>query len=117
MTLKQLIKVENLKKTNKGKIQALDGISFEVDKGNIIGLIGPNGARKSTAVKRMTTRTRADSGSVRIVDYDVNTEPNRIRKIIGCVSQNSGVFREGTARESDMSTLFWTVFYRTIYLN
>lgn len=100
MTLKQLIKVENLKKTYKGNIQALDGLSFEVDKGNIFGLIGPNGAGKSTAIKIMTTLTRADSGSVRIVDYDVNTEPNRIRKIIGCVSQNSGVFREGTAREN-----------------
>lgn len=100
MTLKQLIKVESLKKTYKGNIQALDGLSFEVDKGNIFGLIGPNGAGKSTAIKIMTTLTRADSGSVRIVDYDVNTEPNRIRKIIGCVSQNSGVFREGTAREN-----------------
>lgn len=100
MTLKQLIKVENLKKTYKGNIQALDGLSLEVDKGNIFGLIGPNGAGKSTAIKIMTTLTRADSGSVRIVDYDVNTEPNRIRKIIGCVSQNSGVFREGTAREN-----------------
>lgn len=100
MKLKQLIKVENLKKTYKGNIQALDGLSFEVDKGSIFGLIGPNGAGKSTAIKIMTTLTRADSGSVRIADYDVNTEPNRIRKIIGCVSQNSGVFREGTAREN-----------------
>lgn len=100
MKLKQLIKVENLKKTYKGSIQALDGLSFEVDKGSIFGLIGPNGAGKSTAIKIMTTLTRADSGSVRIADYDVNTEPNRIRKIIGCVSQNSGVFREGTAREN-----------------
>lgn len=100
MKLKQLIKVENLKKTYKGNIQALDGLSFEVEKGSIFGLIGPNGVGKSTAIKIMTTLTRADSGVVKIGDYDVNTEPNRIRKIIGCVSQKSGVFREGTAREN-----------------
>ncbi|MBU5310408.1 ATP-binding cassette domain-containing protein [Tissierella carlieri] len=100
MKLEQSIKVENLKKTYKGNIQALDGLSFEVDKGSIFGLIGPNGAGKSTAIKIMTTLTRADSGVVRIGDYDVNTEPNHVRKIIGCISQNSGVFREGTAREN-----------------
>ncbi|MCQ4924383.1 ATP-binding cassette domain-containing protein [Tissierella carlieri] len=100
MKLEQSIKVENLNKTYKGNIQALDGLSFEVDKGSIFGLIGPNGAGKSTAIKIMTTLTRADSGVVRIGDYDVNTEPNHVRKIIGCISQNSGVFREGTAREN-----------------
>ncbi|WP_313232696.1 ATP-binding cassette domain-containing protein [Tissierella praeacuta] len=100
MELKQSIKVENLKKTYKGNIQALDGLSFEVDKGSIFGLIGPNGAGKSTVIKIMTTLTRADSGVVRIGDYDVNAEPNCIRRIIGCVFQNSGVFREGTAREN-----------------
>ena len=94
MKLDQVIKVENLKKTYKGSIQAIDGLSFEVDKGSIFGLVGPNGAGKSTTIKIMTTLTKADSGVVRIGDYDVNTEPNRVRKIIGCVSQNSGVFRE-----------------------
>jgi len=102
MKLQQSIKVENLKKNYKGNIQALDGLSFQVDQGSIFGLIGPNGAGKSTAIKIMTTLTKADSGVVRIGGYDVNTEPNRVRKIIGCVPQNSGVFREGTARENLM---------------
>ncbi len=100
MKLEHSIKVESLKKTYTGNIQALDGLSFEVDRGSIFGLVGPNGAGKSTAIKIMTTLTGADSGVVRIGGYDVNTEPNRVRKIIGCVSQNSGVFREGTAREN-----------------
>ncbi|MBW8349346.1 ATP-binding cassette domain-containing protein [Bacillus sp. IITD106] len=50
----------------------------------------------------MTTLTKADSGVVTIGDYDVNTEPNRVRKIIGCVPQNSSVFLDGTARENLM---------------
>lgn len=100
MILEQSIKVENLKKTYKGNIQALDGLSFEVDKGSIFGLVGPNGAGKSTAIKIMTTLTKADSGTVMVGNYDVATEPNCVRKIIGCVSQNSGVFRDGTAREN-----------------
>ncbi len=102
MELDQVIKVENLKKTYKGNIQALNGLSFEVDKGSIFGLVGPNGAGKSTTIKIMTTLTKSDSGVVRIGDHDVNTEPHCVRKIIGCVSQNSGVFRDGTARENLM---------------
>jgi ABC-2 type transport system ATP-binding protein len=102
MRLEKSIKVENLKKTYKGNIQALNGLSFEVDKGGIFGLVGPNGAGKSTTIKIMTTLTKADSGKAIVGGYDVATEPNRVRKIIGCVSQNSGVFRDGTARENLM---------------
>jgi ABC-2 type transport system ATP-binding protein len=102
MKLDQVIKVKNLKKTYKGNIQAIDGLSFEVDKGSIFGLIGPNGAGKSTTIKILTTLTKADSGAVTIGGYDVNTEPNRVRKIIGCVSQHSSVFLDGTARENLM---------------
>lgn len=102
MKLDPFIKVENLKKTYRGNIQAIDGLSFDVDKGSIFGLIGPNGAGKSTTLKILTTLTKADSGVVRIGGYDVNTEPHRVRKIIGCVSQNSSVFLDGTARENLM---------------
>lgn len=102
MRFEQVIEVENLKKTYKGNIQALDGVSFLVDKGSIFGLVGPNGAGKSTTIRILTTLTKADSGVVRIGDYDVNVEPNHVRKIIGCVSQNSGVFLDGTARENLM---------------
>lgn len=94
--------VDNLKKNYKGNIQALDGLSFKVDEGSIFGLVGPNGAGKSTAIKIMTTLTKVDSGKVIIGKYDVTTQPNRVRKVIGCVAQNSGVFRDGTARENLM---------------
>lgn len=94
--------VDNLEKNYKGNIQALDGLSFKVDEGSIFGLVGPNGAGKSTAIKIMTTLTKADSGKVIIGKNDVTTQPNRVRKVIGCVAQNSGVFRDGTARENLM---------------
>ena len=100
MDLEKSIKVENLKKTYKGNIQALNGLSFEVDKGSIFGLVGPNGAGKSTTIKIMTTLTKADGGNVIVGGHNVAVEPNRVRKIIGCVSQNSGVFKDGTAREN-----------------
>lgn len=100
MNLEKSIKVENLKKTYKGNIQALNGLSFEVEKGSIFGLVGPNGAGKSTTIKIMTTLTKADSGNVIIGGHNVDVEPNSVRKIIGCVSQNSGVFKDGTAREN-----------------
>lgn len=100
MNLEKSIKVENLKKTYNGNIQALNGLSFEVEKGSIFGLVGPNGAGKSTTIKIMTTLTKADGGNVIVGGHDVAVEPNRVRKIIGCVSQNSGVFKDGTAREN-----------------
>lgn len=100
MDLEKSIKVENLKKTYKGNIQALNGLSFEVEKGSIFGLVGPNGAGKSTTIKIMTTLTKADGGNVIVGGHNVAVEPNRVRKIIGCVSQNSGVFKDGTAREN-----------------
>lgn len=102
MKLEQSIKVENLRKTYKGDIQALNGLSFEVDRGSIFAIAGPNGAGKSTTIKIMTTLSKADSGKVIVEGYDVNTQPNRVREIIGCVSQNSGVFRDGTARDNLM---------------
>lgn len=102
MNVNHIIKVENLKKTYKGNIQAIDGVSFAVEKGSIFGLIGPNGAGKSTTIKILTTLVKADSGEARIGGCDVNTEPDRVRKIIGWVSQHSSVFLDGTARENLM---------------
>lgn len=102
MNVNHIIKVENLKKTYKGNIQAIDGVGFEVEKGSIFGLIGPNGAGKSTTIKILTTLVKADSGEARIGGCDVNTEPDRVRKIIGWVSQHSSVFLDGTARENLM---------------
>ena len=93
------IVVEDLRKRYK-TVQALDGVSFSVREGEVFGLLGPNGAGKSTTVRVLTTLTRADSGTASVAGEDVAKHPNRVRRAIGYVAQDSGVDWEATGREN-----------------
>jgi ABC-2 type transport system ATP-binding protein len=88
--------------TGRGKapVQALNGLTLSVESGTIFGLLGPNGAGKSTTVKILTTLSRPDSGSARVAGIDVRTNPDRVRKAIGLVSQKSSSDPIATAREN-----------------
>jgi ABC-2 type transport system ATP-binding protein len=83
-------------------VQALDGVSFSVREGEVFGLLGPNGAGKSTTVRTLTTLTRPDSGRAFVAGEDVIRHPNRVRRAIGYVAQDSGVDPEATGRENLM---------------
>ena len=83
-----------------GTVEALCGVSFEVDTGTVLGLLGPNGAGKTTAVRILTTLLRADSGVARVLGIDVGAEPARIRTIIGLAGQYAAVDENLTAREN-----------------
>jgi ABC-2 type transport system ATP-binding protein len=83
-----------------GKVQALDGVTFSVREGEVFGLLGPNGAGKSTTVKVLTTLTKPDEGRAQVAGHDVVRHPNRVRRSIGYVPQESGVDREATGREN-----------------
>jgi ABC-2 type transport system ATP-binding protein len=85
-----------------GPVQALAGVTFSVRAGEVFGLLGPNGAGKSTTVRVLTTLTRPDSGRAFVAGHDVVREPNRVRRSIGYVPQESGVDREATGRENLM---------------
>ena len=93
------IVAENLTKRYKA-VQALDGVSFSVRDGEVFGLLGPNGAGKSTTVRVLTTLTRPDSGRALVAGEDVVRHPNRVRRMIGYVAQDSGVDWEATGREN-----------------
>jgi ABC-2 type transport system ATP-binding protein len=93
------IVVEELTKRYK-TVQALDGVSFSVREGEVFGLLGPNGAGKSTAVRTLATLTRPDSGRALVAGEDVVRHPNRVRRAIGYVAQDSGVDWEATGREN-----------------
>jgi ABC-2 type transport system ATP-binding protein len=95
------IVAEDLRKRYKD-VQALDGVSFAVRDGEVFGLLGPNGAGKSTAVRTLTTLTRPDSGRATVAGEDVIRHPNRVRRSIGYVAQDSGVDWEATGRENLM---------------
>jgi ABC-2 type transport system ATP-binding protein len=93
------IVAEDLHKRYK-TVQALDGVSFSVRDGEVFALLGPNGAGKSTTVRVLTTLTRPDSGRAIVAGEDVARHPNRVRRLIGYVAQDSGVDWEATGREN-----------------
>jgi ABC-2 type transport system ATP-binding protein len=95
------IAVNDLRKRY-GEVQALDGVSFRVQEGEVFALLGPNGAGKSTAVRVLVTLTLADEGAASILGHDVRLEQNAVRRLIGYVPQDSGVDQFGTGRENLM---------------
>ena len=95
------IVAEDLRKRYK-QVQALDGLSFAVRENEVFGLLGPNGAGKSTTVRVLTTLTRPDSGRALVAGEDVVRHPDRVRRAIGYVAQDSGVDPEATGRENLM---------------
>jgi len=93
-----VVRVEALRKSY-GPIQALNGISFEIEKGKIFGLLGPNGAGKTTTIKILATLVRADEGKAEIQGIDIFKEPDRARRLIGYVPQELTVDPYLTAAE------------------
>lgn len=81
------IEVNDLVKSYDGKKNAVDHLSFSVRKGEIYGLLGKNGAGKSTTIKVLTTLINATSGSVHISGMDLSRKQNSIRKVVGVVQQ------------------------------
>lgn len=98
-----MIHVQNLIKEyadlRRGKLVALGGISFDAYPGQIYGLLGPNGAGKTTALRIISTVLRPTSGSVTVNGCDVVTQPSQVRRQIGFMSANTGVYDRMTAWE------------------
>jgi len=67
-------------------VRALDGVDVRIEPGEIFGLLGPNGAGKTTLIKILTTLLYATSGEARVAGFDVEKEPNEVRRRIGLVS-------------------------------
>ena len=81
------------------EIVALDGLSLDVEGGEIFGLLGPNGAGKSTTVGILTTRVRPTNGQAWIGDYDVWAQQVEVKRLIGVVGQRPNLDFTLTARE------------------
>lgn len=86
-----IISVQNLVK-NYGTFEAVKGISFDVEEGEIFGLLGPNGAGKSTTLEIIETLREKTSGTIFVNGYDLDKQPNEIKKIIGVQLQTSGFY-------------------------
>jgi ABC-2 type transport system ATP-binding protein len=86
-------------KKKKFEVVALDGITLEMQAGEVFGLLGPNGAGKSTTIGVLTTRTRPTSGRAFIGEYDVWQEQVKAKRLIGVVPQRPNLDFALTARE------------------
>jgi ABC-2 type transport system ATP-binding protein len=83
-----------------GPLQALTGVSFQVDPGEIFGLLGPNGGGKTTLFRVLSTLLRPQSGRVEIFGHDLSTQPERVRESIGVVFQHPSVDLKLTVDEN-----------------
>lgn len=93
-----MIKVENLVKKYGAHI-AVDNLSFEVQKGQIYGFLGPNGAGKTTTMNIMTGYLAATSGTVKIHDFDILTQPEEAKKCIGYLPEIPPLYPDMTVLE------------------
>jgi ABC-2 type transport system ATP-binding protein len=94
--------IDLVKSYGKGEkaVLALAGIGFSVPSGAVFGLLGPNGAGKSTTVKILSTLSRSDSGRASVAGFDVDRQPDDVRRSIGYVSQKPGFDPIATGREN-----------------
>ena len=83
-----------------GSNKVLRGISFEARSGEIFGLLGPNGAGKTTTLRVICTLLAPDAGSVEVLGFDTRTAPQDVRRRVGVVTAEFGVYPRLTAREN-----------------
>ena len=92
------LKISNLSKVYPNGVHALNNVSLEISKG-MFGLLGPNGAGKSSLMRTVATLQEADSGSVYLGDLNVMENPTELRKVLGYLPQEFGVYPRITASQ------------------
>jgi len=95
-----IIEVKGLTKVFDNGVRAVDGISFTVEEGEILGFLGPNGAGKTTTLNMLATLLRPTSGTATVNGYDILREPDGVRRSIGFVFQDPTLDNELTGREN-----------------
>lgn len=90
-----MISIKELRR-NFGPIIAVNGVSFNVEKGEVLGLLGPNGAGKSTLMKMLACFQKPDSGTATICGYNILENPVEVRKSIGYLAENVPLYNEMT---------------------
>ena len=98
-----------------GRVRALDGVSLEVEGGTVFGIIGPDGAGKTTLFRIMTTLLLPGSGEVRVCGCDVRKDFMEIRRMIGYMPGHFSLYQDLTVEEN--LSLFAAVFNTTIQEN
>lgn len=111
-----IVSVDNLKMSyDKGRVKALKGVTFDVGEGEIFGLIGPDGAGKTSLFRILTTLLLADSGTAVVDGMDVVKDYKKIRQHIGYMPGRFSLYQDLTVEEN--LSFFVTVFNTTIEEN
>jgi ABC-type multidrug transport system ATPase subunit len=92
------LRIEGLNKVYKGGVRALDNVSLTIPCG-LYGLLGPNGAGKSTLMRTIATLQEPDSGSIRLGSLDVLRSKDEVRRVLGYLPQDFGVYPRVNAEE------------------
>lgn len=101
------IQVTSLEKTF-GDIKAVQGVSFDVQQGEIFSLLGPNGAGKTTTISMLSTLLRPDAGDARVMGHSIHNDPMGVKAVLGVVPQEIALYEDLTAREN---LTFWGKMY------
>jgi ABC-2 type transport system ATP-binding protein len=101
------IQVQELYKSF-GEIKAVQGVSFEVQPGEIFSLLGPNGAGKTTIISMLSTLLRPDRGDALVMGHSITSEAMKVREALGVVPQEIALYEDLTAREN---LNFWGKMY------
>ncbi|MCK4405254.1 MAG: ATP-binding cassette domain-containing protein [Hadesarchaea archaeon] len=94
-----IVETHDLTKVFNGR-KAVDSLDLEIEEGEFFGLLGPNGAGKSTTVAMLSTILRPTRGTVTIAGYDIKRQAKEIKRLIGVVPQEFGLYDELTAAEN-----------------
>src|ERR1700687_3405605 len=91
-----MLEIRNLSKTYGNGVEALKAVSLDIPNG-MFGLVGPNGAGKSTLMRTIATLQDPDSGSIQVDGLDVLAQKNGVRKVLGYLPQEFGVYPKMSA--------------------
>jgi ABC-2 type transport system ATP-binding protein len=101
------IEVQGLQKSF-GEIQAVQGVSFSVEQGEIFSLLGPNGAGKTTTISMLCCLLRPDGGDALVMGHSMCKDPMGVKSVLGVVPQDIALYEDLTAREN---LTFWGKMY------
>ena len=93
------IEVDGLSRTF-NSLRAVDNISFAVEAGEVFGFLGHNGAGKTTTIRMLTGQLRPTAGTARVAGCDITTEQQRLKPLVGVVSENQNLYERMSAREN-----------------
>jgi len=98
--LRKEFNVRSARKRRRRRVVALDNVTFRIDRGECIAVLGQNGSGKSTLVRLLSTLLLADGGSAQVFGYDVFSEPRRVRRLVNRVSVEASFFKKMSSVEN-----------------